>query len=512
MKLYYYLKMYLATIFALLIICSCKNDDSGSELNVEEDAPGMVYFTESLDHFANPERGFYRYSETRASNYTPLSLNTLVANRGLTSSSGASYQSYNTLVFRYFILDDFTDGPLSEDFLQQVSNDFDIAREAGVKVIVRFTYTVTSNAGDCDEGFICPPYGDGPKEVVLDQIGQLGPVLTEHVDVIHVIQMGFIGTWGENYYTDYFGDASSNGVNGKLLDENWTDRIQVLQALLDQTPEELMIQVRYPQMKQRAVFGIEALTSVAALTVDQAFDGSDQSRIAFHNDCLFASSADFGTYEDYGNTSTPRRTDISNLKSYFAEDSKFVVVGGETCFDGYSPQNNCAPEGMADSDLRLLHYTYLNADYNNQVNNDWVDGGCMSDIRRNLGYRFVLDSASFISNQTEADQLDLELYIRNMGYASPVKNYKVDFVLKSENGEVHSFSSERDIRFWFESIVLEESVDISGLSPGEYKLYLHVHDAHSSISDRPEYAIRFANDEMWEAETGFNLLTSVEVF
>jgi hypothetical protein len=27
--------------------------------------------------------------------------------------------------------------------------------------------------------------------------------------IIACMQMGFIGTWGENYYSDYFGDPSS---------------------------------------------------------------------------------------------------------------------------------------------------------------------------------------------------------------------------------------------------------------------------------------------------------------
>ena len=496
-------------IILLVLLVSCGKDSGSTMIPVDNPEDEIIYFVESDEHFANPERGFYRYSETRASNYNPLSLNTLRNNRELTGSSGSSYQTYNTLVFRYFVLDEFTDSPISDDFLSNMEDDFETIREAGVKIIVRFAYTISAEAGSCPESFICPPYGDAPKEIVLNHIDQLGPVLTENTDVIHVIQMGFIGTWGENYYTDYFGDASSNGENGQYLDEDWSDRIEVLQAILDNTPDELMVQVRYPQMKQRIVYGIDATTSSAAMTKNEAFDGSDKARVAFHNDCLFASAADFGTYEDYGNSTSPRRTDIANLKSYFADDSKYVVVGGETCSDGYSPQNDCAPDGMADEDLRLLHYTYLNADYNNQVNNDWVDGGCMDDIRRNLGYRIVLDSA-LIENEVD-DNLKMILYLRNIGYASPIKDYLVDLVLTSEGVEETVFSFDTDVRFWFDDIVLGGDFDVSGLSSGEYALHLFIHDHHSTITNRPEYAIRLANDDLWQEETGYNTLSTIGI-
>ncbi|MGB0930603.1 MAG: hypothetical protein ACPGVB_07495 [Chitinophagales bacterium] len=36
------------------------------------------------------------------------------------------------------------------------------------------------------------------------------------------VQNGFIGVWGEQYYTDYFGDASDEGA-GKLTNQNWQD-------------------------------------------------------------------------------------------------------------------------------------------------------------------------------------------------------------------------------------------------------------------------------------------------
>ncbi|MDT0678556.1 DUF4832 domain-containing protein [Autumnicola musiva] len=497
----------LVTLLTLLLFMSC-NENEGKEVQ-ESTTPttskNEITFEKSSMDFVNPERGFYRASRVSSNNYEVLSAENLKNYREETTSNGSSYRTYNSLVFRYFVLEDFVDQPISQDYLDSMQDDFDAAREAGVKLIPRFAYTVSPRSGDCPEGSFCPPYGDASKEIILQHIDQVGPILSANADVIFTIQMGFIGIWGEQYYTDHFGDASSNGNQGKLTDENWEDRIEVLKALLDAVPKEIMVQVRYPQIKQRAVYGIDAETSSAPLTKDEAFSGSDKARIGIHNDCLFASADDFGTYKDYGNSNTPASMDIETLKTYFAEDSKWVVIGGETCSDGYSPENDCAPGGMADEDLRKLHYTYLNADYNNEVNNDWVDGGCMDDIKKNLGYRLVLQRAVIPETISISEQFDIELDFKNVGYASPVKERPVFLVLKniSTQKEIR-LPLETDIRFWTNEINLEQSFDLKEVEAGEYTVHIFLPDSNSSIAERPEYAIRLANKDVWDEETGYN--------
>ena len=482
--------------------------DKGHDIDNTNASRTTVSYVESDEDFANPDRGFYRYSETFASNYVPLDESTLKTYRTPNTSSSANYQTVNTLVFRYFILDEFSNSPINSVFLDNVKRDFEAARNAGVKLIPRFTYTINANSGACSESFICPPYGDAPKEIVLKHIEQLAPILRENSDVISALQMGFIGTWGENYYTDYFGDASSNANQGKLLDENWRDRIDVLKALLDNTPNEMMVQVRYPQMKQRAIYGIDANTQVAALTGEEAFGESQKSRIGFHNDCLFASPDDFGTYADYGNSSTPAQTDIANLKEYFKTDSRYVIVGGETCFDGYSPENDCSPAGMADIDLEALHYTYLNADYNNEVNNDWVEGGCIDVIKKRLGYRLVLREGDFPNSANAGDSIKISLAIENVGFAAPMHIRKIFLILRNKDLGIESkLSVNTDIRKWAASAVtdLDFSVVIQkDLTAGDYELYLELEDVHNALKNRPEYNIRVANKNTWLADLGYN--------
>ncbi|WP_462251382.1 DUF4832 domain-containing protein [Ferruginibacter sp.] len=497
--------LFIAAVIMVWAACSKSKTTSPP---VPPDTKNTVTYTESTEDFANPERGFYKFTETKASAYTALIQSQLVLWRGLTTANGGNYQVYSTIVYRNFIMDIFKNAPLSAAFLQSVKNDFDIARAAGVKLIPRFVYTTTVTSGSCPEQFICTPYGDAPKTIVLQHLAQLKPVLTDAADVIAVVQMGLIGMWGENYYTDYFGDASQNG-QGKLLDNNWLDRNEVITALLDAVPKDRMIQVRFPQIKQRFVYGVNAAVNALAITESEAFSASDKARIGFHNDCFLAGTDDYGTYMDYGNSSTPRQPANTVLRNFTKADSKYVAVGGETCDDAYSPQNDCEPAGMAETEMAAYHYSYLNCAYNNAVNNDWQTNGCMLNIRKKLGYRFVLKEFVYPKEITAGSSMAFTLTVNNIGYASPFNERPVKLILKNKtNGQEVQYTLSTDIRKWFSGTAKIETAIATGtsLTAGVYDMYLFMPDKYSSIAAKPEYAIRLANTDLWDAVTGYNKL------
>lgn len=480
------------------------------------DKPALYYapatdtlrYVESNEDFPNPERGFYRVAETHANNYQPLDVNQLKEWRTLQQADDGDYKIYSTLTFRNIVLDGFTTIDLTADLLNNINNDFIAARTAGIKLIVRFTYNVNPQSGSCPEGFICPPYKDAGKEIVLKHIAQLKPLLQQNADVLACLQMGFIGMWGENYYSDYFGDASGNSI-GKFTDKNWADKNEVLKALLDAVPADRMIQVRTPQLKQRYVYGVNAPTNSAALTEAESFNETDKSRIGFHNDCFLSSPSDYGTYDDYGNSSSPRSSG-NILKPYMMEDSRYVAVGGETCDDTFSPYNDCESAGNAQTEMRNMHYSFLNCAYNNDVNNDWQTGGCMDAIKQNLGYRFVLRTGIYPHTAVEGGKLfSFTLNIENTGYASPYNERTVKLIMRNkQNGAEFSFEVDTDIRKWFSG---NTSLKITTLKQadmptGLYDLFLYMPDKHESIKSRTEYAIRLANTNCWEEITGYNKL------
>ena len=499
----------ITVFFSTILICCNKVEAPAIYTPPKVDT---INYAESDADFANPERGFYRYSATKYSAWAPLEINQLKNWRTLQPVDGADYKIYSTLVFRYIVLDGLINQALPGDLLEKIKMDFSIARQAGVKLIPRFAYTITPNAGTCPEVFNCPPYGDAPKAIVLQHIGQLKPLLQENVDVIACLQMGFIGTWGENYYTDHFGDASQN-AQGKLMDSNWSDRIEVLKALLDALPAGRMVQVRFPQLKQRMVYGVNALTSSTPLSAGEAFNGSYKSRIGLHNDCFLASVDDYGTYDDYGNNSSPRQSANTILRKFAEEDNKYVVVGGETCDDTYSPYNDCENSGFAQSEMRKMHYSYLNSAYNNSVNNDWEAGGCMESIKKNLGYRFVLQKAIFPAGSVGAGkQIKFSLQLENKGYASPFNERPLTIIFRHiADGREFSYTLPGDVRTWYTSTInLDIALDTDASMPaGKYELLLHLPDKYESISKRPEYAIRLANENSWEENTGYNKLNKI---
>ena len=457
-----------------------------------------VSYTYTTADFVNPERGFYRYSETRSANYTLLDSATIASYRDLHTPFSAAYSVYSSLVFRYFFLEDFKTGDISQSYLDNMVLDFETARKAGVKLIPRFAYTDTVNPDGCTS-FICPPYGDAPKNIVLGHIAQLKDILTENADVIAAVQMGLIGVWGENYYTDYFGDASQSPFN--LLESEWADRIEVLDSLLAAVPSTRQVQVRYPQMKQKAIYGTDAPTTSLALTAAEAYDGSNKARIGFHNDCFLANFDDFGTYANYDNGNS----DTTNLKPYKADDSKYIMVGGETC--NLYAGSYCESEGgMSDIDLERMHYTYLNADYNNAVNDEWI-GECMDDIKISLGYRLALNNGIYTDAVAQGEVFDYEINIENHGYAAPANERYAELILREQtSGSIWTVTLPNDTRDWHNGIYnLTGQICLPNCIPaGTYDLLINLPDPMESLHDKKEYSVRLANNSVWEASTGYN--------
>lgn len=480
-----------------LLICSLSAGKSWAQVNVS--------YRESFEDFPNPERGFYVPKDTYAGKFLPLDPAVLKDYRTRSQAHGsATYAIFSTLFYRGYVLDTFRDKRLSFNFLQDLEGDFRAARTAGIKLIIRFAYTNKSHTGDCaDESRICPPYGDASKEIILQHIAQLKPVLTRNADVIAVLQEGFIGIWGENYFTDYFGDASENG-EGRITDSSWRNRNDILKALLAALPPDRMVQVRTPQIKQKFVYGPEADVTVRGLTEKEAFDFSDKARVGFHNDCFLSGPDDYGTFYDYGSSSRAKKPANAALRKYFEEESRYGPSGGETCDDIFSPQNDCGP---AEKVMAAGHYSFLNTAYNNKVNNDWDSGGCIENIKKSLGYRLVLHTAAFPARLKTGDLFSFTFKIENVGYASPYNPRPLQLVFRNTaSGKEFFADCKTDIRFWFTgSRECKETVPLpKGISPGTYKLFLNLPDKYPSIAKNPAYSIRLANEGLWEERTGYN--------
>ena len=480
-------------------------------------------YSESNEDINNPDRGFYYPYTTSTSNFTPLVESELIARRTTPYLPfQGTYTVTSTIALRHYVLDSYVNTiNLPATFLDHIQADFDVARSAGIRLILRFSYTVTPVPGNCAAGFICPPYNDASKPIVLSHIQQLADVISANTDVIMSVQQGFVGTWGENYYSDFFGDPSPNDTQGYLTNQNWLDRNEVVNELLQSLPANRMVQVRYPQAKQRLLGGPTAPLTTEAITASQAFSNSPEARLGIHNDCFLASEDDLGTFADYGNDDSPVSMNNSlALKNYAQNDSIYTLVGGETCSNvTFEPQNDCesVAGGMAVTFMQSYHYTYLNSDYNNEVNNDWQTGACMSEIKRRLGYRLVLNTAELPLETVSGEEYPIALSISNVGFAAAINPREVRLILRNtETAEEVSLLLNGDNtnpQFWLsgETITVSASPVLSDVEAGNYALFLHLADAsdNNRIRNRPEFSIQFANQNSWESNTGYNDLRAV---
>ena len=440
-------------LFGLCLPGCSKNDNPGQP----DQKTTTITYQSIDDEFPSPERGFFRMTDcSLGTNFVPLSASTL-----------ASYRASNySLLFRYFYMQDFRDSPLTDQALSQFDSDMATIRNSGMKCIVRFAY---SSAQD---------EPDAPLSTILEHIDQLKPYLVKNVDVIFVMQAGFIGSWGEWYYT-------TNNLNTSGA------RYQVLSKLLATLPANRMIQVRTPAYKQ------EFTQNSNPLTQAEAFTGTDKARIGHHNDCFLASTTDYGTY-----------TNPTADKAYLSQDCLYVPIGGETCPpDGVDPADGLT----AYNTMRQLRFTFLNSDYYTPVNSLWNTGGYMDRIKNELGYRFVLTSGDYTTDVSPGGIFTAKIILHNVGFAPLYNERPVELVLKNTaTSEVYTVKLPIDPRLW-KPIDTQDEIDATAgiptdMTAGSYTLYLNMPDDAETLQNNPDYSVRFANLDVWEAATGYNNL------
>jgi len=402
-------------------------------------------YDRSTADFSNPERGFHGNADDRTR---------------YAREAGDGH----TLVRRYVRLDDYRYSAIPSSFLDELDADLSALRDHGLKVILRFSY----NFGRED---------DAPLSSILQHIDQVAPILREHTDVIAVLQAGFIGAWGEWH-------SSTND----LLDLD--DRTDITNALLDAMDASRMIQIRYPY-RARDMFPNPP-------TASTAFDGSDASRVGQVNDCFVSTGSDGGTFvsdEDY---------------TYMEDVTRYTVMGGETCsIGGLSDRND--GDNAAEL-LERFHWDYLNRDFYTAIIDKWIDQGYYDEISRRLGYRYVLRETISEAASQPGETLSLNVEVQNEGYGKLYNARPIELVLRPVGGGSSvTLRANDDARLVMpgpgETRVVPLTVRLpAGLATGSYELFLALPDAAATIADDPRYAVRLANEGVWNASTGENAL------
>jgi hypothetical protein len=247
-----------------------------------------------------------------------------------------------------------------------------------------------------------------------------------------------------------------------------------------------MVQVRTPKFKQ------EIFNTSSPIPYDSAFHETYYTRTGHHNDCFLASWDDYGTY-----------TDTTVEKEYLHNDCLFVPMGGETC--NPSEFSGC---GNSLYQMDRLRWSYLNSSYHPTVINNWIRNGCMDEIKRKLGYRFVLIQGVFTDSVKPGSSFNLSLTLTNKGNGALFNPRIVELVLVNvSTNQKYYCKLPVDPRFWKpkDTIQLNFTIGIKQDQPtGNYKLFLNLPDPVQNLRDRVDYSIRFANQNIWNSSLGYN--------
>jgi len=436
----------------LSFIISCGSNSADQEpVEPVDDTVSNITYKASSEVISNPERGFMHLWNV-SSEGSPLSLSML-----------QNLKNENvTIINRLYYLDAFKNSSLSTAELDLIKTDFERLRTSGIKCVLRFAYN--SN----------PEETDAPLNIIETHLDQLKPLFTDNADVIAFVQAGFIGSWGEWYYT----------TNNLTTLEN---KKAVVNKLLEVLPKEVKIQLRTPLYKQ------EFFNYSTPIDASVGYGTSDIARVGFHNDCFLASADDYGTYQN-----------ISAEKNYISKEALFVPTGGETCPPTDVPIASCT---TAETEMKLLKWTYLNLDYYGPVLQEWRNNNCFTDFQKKLGYRLLLKTSSLKKEANINGNFELNAVIDNVGFA-PVYNKKNTYLIfrSVSDGEIYKKALDFDVRHVVpdSDFELQESVSLTGIPAGNYQLLLKIEDAYGTLSDNPDFSIQFANSNTWEPTEGFN--------
>lgn len=462
-------------------------------------ATQTITYQGSTQNFPNPERGF---SSERILYYNgnTSGQNGWSGQGGLTLSDLQSVkQKGNDIVWVYYVLQNFAstvtpfetsctqpyaqddDEPLPQDFMTGLNSDLSKVRQAGLKIVLRFTYNF---------GPYMPVPPDAPLCRILGHIDQIAPVLQQNTDIIDFIEAGFVGEWGEwhdstngLFTNDSEGVGQVNSATTQIIDEE-----------LSQFPNQRMILLRYPRHTME-LFG------TTPLTASNAYNGSNLARIGAHNDCFLDGSDEGGTFQEGANNTIT----IQQQQQFWQQDNQYVPQFGETCAVN-SPDTDC-PNAL--TELAAYHFSSLNQDYDPDVLNGW--SSCMSQIQEDLGYRFRLTQATIPTSVASGQTLNMSLDVANDGWANLFNPRDVELILTNQQNSAQQYTLPLNVdpRFWKDQTTTAVNISVqvpSSVPNGTYNLSLNLPDPASDLHDNPAYSIQLANTGVWDSTTGFNSL------
>jgi hypothetical protein len=437
----------------------------------------VSYIPDLTGVFPNPERGWHNRRDVDGRGGDD--------DRDFSDVKAAGH----TIVHSYLRLDDFRDTDIiPQSYLDDMQEALDAIRAHGLKIILRPTHVWSESPSV-------------PESRILKHIEQLNAVISKNADVISHLEVGYLGKWGEwhsGLYTDL-----DNRTDGDT-------RYRIVKKILDTTPESMPIAMRYPMHIREILDELPVPEGSEPLTQVQ------RDRIGHHSDCFLYNENDRGTYARL-NVWFGEQT-LEQQKQYtfnmFTSYGGNKIVGGETCSEKIERIDD------TQNDMAKANWTEINIDFWKDAIEMWKERSLsaigndpaeseFNRISRKLGYRLRLIDATFPMSAKAGENFTIAANLNNDGYASIIKKRPIYLVFDNGTDRYNIELTGIDVRTWVSGPagIPQQIVTLPpNMKPGKYKLALWLPDGSANLQSRPEYAVRFANKEVWDAGKGYNLL------
>ncbi|MGN0399382.1 MAG: DUF4832 domain-containing protein [Blautia sp.] len=412
-------------------------------------------FSESTEILSNPYQGFYHIiGYTLSDDYVP--------------TDGFSYQadSYtDSLALLEINLKNYRTTEIGENGLKQLNDILTAWWQSPfhTKLILRFLYDWDGLA------LITEPES---LNLILTHMDQISPFVNQYRDSVYVMQGIFIGNWGEMHHSRFIDTTSVKTL---------------IQHLNDVIDPSIYLSVRTPAQWRM----INDLYNLPAKFPAFGADDSLIGRLGLFNDGMLGSESDLGTY---GNTARRDATSPSYQGTRKEELEfqntlcKYVPNGGEVIFN-----NNLSDLETSVSDLRTMHVSYLNADYDNRVLEKWRNtvwkgndafNGCdgYSYVQAHLGYRYLIRACKIKKSGFINPELTLSFTLQNNGFSNTLKPFQTSVLLKhTETGTCTGIPLNVDLRRLGSGQKKSFTVKlpVKDLERGSYEIYFSVKDETS---------------------------------
>jgi len=382
------------------------------------------------------------------------------------------------------------DYDLDRTFFEGLRGTFENCRKNGCTIALRFRYDENGKSNPEPATF----------EQVKKHISQIkeNGILEDYKDLLMYVESGFVGAWGEQHSGKY----TSLEYKAELLD-----------AMLDMVPDDIPVTVRTPN-----IFAKWAGIEMSEIDSWVSEPGSDAARVGMYDDGYMGSDSDLGTYSNREKETTWLGN--QTLNTYFGGEFSGNLDWAKK-YDTYLPEN-AVPEmykthlSYINSNIYNLYKDYtFNESYDtvNADNSAYYGQTVFKFIRDHLGYRFVLRDSDISEQVSQGGSLTLDFCVENTGFANPIRPQKAEIILEKDGNYI---TTEIDVnsKEWLSCTSSDELLNLKipgGLETGKWNAYIRFSVGNQSVKDGYKRTVKFANNNIWNASLGANLLGTFEV-